>query len=41
MVDFSGSVTFTGPCPSVVVKYATNTVVSLTLTTQLTGVCSG
>jgi MSHA pilin protein MshA len=40
-VQNDGSVTFTGPCPGVVVKYATNTAVSLTLTTQLTGVCSG
>ncbi len=40
-VQNDGSVTYTGPCPGVVVKYATNTVVSATLTTQLTGVCSG
>jgi MSHA pilin protein MshA len=40
-VQNDGSVTYTGPCPGVVVKYTNNTAVSLTLTNQLTGVCSG
>ncbi len=40
-VQNDGSVTYTGPCPGVVVKYAANTAISATITSQLTGVCSG